>query len=127
MSMTDGSVASIIYTASGDSSVAKEHVEIFADRSVGIIEDFKTGYLIKAGKKTRFGGSSQDKGHADEIESFLAAARGRSEPPFSLESLVATSLACFAAIEAARDFSVINIDPISFIEQARSIQNQEVK
>ncbi len=127
ISMTDGSIASIIYTAAGDSSVAKEQVEIFADRSVGIIQDFKTGYFIKAGKKTRFGGSSQDKGHADEIESFLAAARGRAEPPFSLESLVATSLACFAAIEAARDFSVINIDPFSFIEQARSIQNQEVK
>ena len=127
MSMTDGSIASIIYTAAGDSSVAKEHVEIFADRSVGVIEDFKTGYFIKAGKKTRLGTSSQDKGHADEIESFLAAARGSSEPPFSLESVVATSLACFAALEAAREFSVINIDPVSFIEQARGIQNQEGK
>jgi predicted dehydrogenase/threonine dehydrogenase-like Zn-dependent dehydrogenase len=127
MSMTDGSIASIIYTAGGDSAVAKENVEIFADRSVGIIEDFRTGYFIKAGKKSRLGGGSQDKGHANEIESFLAAARGSSEPPLNLESVVATSLACFAAIEAAREFSVINIDATSFIEQARSIQNQEVK
>jgi polar amino acid transport system substrate-binding protein len=127
IAMSDGSVASIIYTAAGDPSVAKEHIEIFADRSVGVIEDFKTGYFIKAGKKARLGGGGQDKGHAGEVESFLAAARGKAEPPFGLESLVATSLACFAALEAARDFSVINIDPVSFIEQARSIQNQEVK
>ena len=127
MSMTDGSVATIIYTASGDTSVAKEHVEIFADRSVAVIEDFKTGYFIKAGKKTRLGGGGQDKGHAGEIESFLASARGRAAPPFTLESLVATSLTCFAALEAARESSVISIDPVSFIEQAKGIQNQEVK
>jgi predicted dehydrogenase/threonine dehydrogenase-like Zn-dependent dehydrogenase len=118
ISMSDGSIASIIYTASGDSSVAKEHVEVFADRSVGIIEDFKSGYFIKAGKKRRLGGGGQDKGHAAEIEAFLHAARGGSEPPFSLESLVATSLACFGAIEAARDGSVIRIDLNSFLKLA---------
>jgi predicted dehydrogenase len=118
ISMSDGSVASIIYTAGGDSSFAKEHIEIFADRSVGIIEDFKTGYFIKAGKKRRVGGGSQDKGHAAEIESFLNAARGGSHTPLSLESLVATSLACFGAIEAARAGSVIRIDVDSFINLA---------
>ena len=121
MSMTDGSVASIVYTASGDASVAKEYVEIFADRSVAVIEDFKSGHFIKGGKKIRLGGGSQDKGHANEIESFINAARGVGEPPISLESLTATSLACFAVNEAARDDSVVKIDARAFIH------NQEVR
>ena len=102
MSMADGSIASIIYTAGGDTSVAKEYVEIFADRSVAVIEDYKSGYFVKGGKKTRLGGGSQDKGHANEIESFINAARGQAGPPISFESLAATSLACFAVNEAAR-------------------------
>ncbi|HJQ67976.1 MAG TPA: bi-domain-containing oxidoreductase [Blastocatellia bacterium] len=121
MSMTDGSIASIVYTASGDTSVAKEYVEVFAGRSVGVIEDFKSGYFVKGGKRTRLGGGSQDKGHANEIESFIKAARSQAGPPISLESLVATSLACFAANEAARSNSVINIDASAFI------QNREVR
>ncbi|HET8677296.1 MAG TPA: bi-domain-containing oxidoreductase [Blastocatellia bacterium] len=110
ISMTDGSVASIIYTASGDTSVAKEYVEVFADRSVAVIEDYKSGYFVKGGKKTRLGGRSQDKGHANEIESFISAARGQAAPPIGIESLTATSLACFAVNEAARDDSVVRID-----------------
>ena len=121
MSMTDGSVASIIYAASGDTSVAKEYVEIFADRSVAMIEDYKSGFFVKGGKKTRLGGGSQDKGHANEIESFINAARGRGAAPISIESLAATSLACFAANEAARDDSVVKIDVHAFIH------NQEAR
>jgi polar amino acid transport system substrate-binding protein len=102
LGMSDGSVASIIYTASGDSSVAKERVEVFCDRSVATIEDFREGSFYKDSKRTKLGGGAQDKGHAAEIAAFLAAARGESEAPISLESLAATSLATFAIVESAR-------------------------
>jgi len=107
--LSDGSIASIIYTASGDSSVAKERVEIFCDRSVATIEDFKDGSFTRDSKKVKLGGGSQDKGHAAEIAAFLAAARGESKAPISLESLVATSRATFAIIESARTGQTITI------------------
>jgi polar amino acid transport system substrate-binding protein len=97
----DGSIASIIYAASGDSAVAKERVEIFCDRRYAMIDDFKSGEFISAGKKTRLGGGSQDKGHAEEIRIFFEAV-SRGEMPVEIESLAATSRACFAIVESAR-------------------------
>lgn len=102
ITMTDGSIASIIYTASGDSSVAKERVEIFCDRSVATINDFKSGEFVAGGKKTRLGGGAQDKGHEEEIREFFKALREQASAPITIQSLQATSLACFAAIESIR-------------------------
>lgn len=110
MSLTDGSVASIIYTASGDRSVAKEQIEIFCDRSVASIDDFKSGAFVHNGKRVKLGGGNQDKGHAAEISAFFEAARGRTQAPISLESLVATSLASFAVIESAKDGAAVALD-----------------
>jgi predicted dehydrogenase len=107
---SDGSIASIVYAAGGDPSVAKERVEIFCDRTVAVIEDFKEGSFVKGAKKIKLGGGSQDKGHAAEISAFLAAARGKAGPPISLESLVATTLVTFAILDSARAGRSIAID-----------------
>jgi predicted dehydrogenase/threonine dehydrogenase-like Zn-dependent dehydrogenase len=102
MVMTDGSIVSIIYTASGDSSVPKERVEIFCDRSVATLDDFKSADFVSGGKKTRLGSGAQDKGHAEEINVFFKALHEGGPAPISIESLIATSRACFAAQESAR-------------------------
>ncbi|MFM7431545.1 MAG: Gfo/Idh/MocA family oxidoreductase, partial [Flammeovirgaceae bacterium] len=41
ISFKDGSVGTITYTAMGDSSLEKEHLEVFCSGKVGIIHDFK--------------------------------------------------------------------------------------
>lgn len=110
MSMTDGSIASIVYTASGDRSVAKEHIEVFCDGNVATIDDFKSGAFISNGKRTKIGGGAQDKGHAAEIAAFLDAARRGSGAPIELESLVATTLASFAVVESARTAAAVTVD-----------------
>lgn len=102
LTMNDGSIASIVYTASGDKAVAKERVEIFGEQSVVVLDDFKSAEIFHKGKRTKLGSGSQEKGHAEEIAAFLAAARGNAPMPISLESLAATSLTCFAIIESAR-------------------------
>ncbi len=106
----DGSVASIVYAASGDKSVPKEQIEILCDRSVATIDDYKSGQFIRGAKKTRLGGSTQDKGHGAEISAFLESAREGRLAPISLESLVATTLATFAVVECVRGASGIEID-----------------
>ena len=115
LSMTDGSVASIVYTASGDSSVAKERVEIFCDRSVATIDDFRTGAVIRDRKTRKLGRSAQDKGHAAEVAAFLGAVRGLTGAPIELDSLVATTLASFAAVESARSGVTVNVDVSSVL------------
>lgn len=118
MSMTDGSVASVIYTAGGDSSVAKERVEIFCDRSVATIDDFRHGSFVHERKSTKLGRSTQDKGHAAEVEAFLAAARDGAGAPIGLESLIATTLASFAVIESATTAAAVAIDVDSVLSLA---------
>ncbi len=113
LSLTDGSVASIVYTASGDSSVAKERVEIFCDRSVATIDDFRSGTVIHDKKTKNLGRRSQDKGHAAEVAAFLRAIRGETGAPIGIESLVATTLASFAAVESARSGVTVNVDTSS--------------
>jgi polar amino acid transport system substrate-binding protein len=110
LNMTDGSIASIIYTASGDSTVPKEQVEVFCERAVATIDDFKSGAFIAGRKRTKLGGGAQDKGHAAEIAAFFDAARGRATAPISLQSLAATTLATFAIVESAKSGTGIAVD-----------------
>jgi polar amino acid transport system substrate-binding protein len=110
MTMTDGSIASIVYTASGDPTVPKEQVEIFCERNVATIDDFKSGAFVAGRKRAKLGGGAQDKGHAAEIAAFFDAARGRAAAPISLESLAATTLATFAIVESAKSGAGIAID-----------------
>ncbi len=110
MSMTDGSIASIIYAANGDPSVAKERIEILCDGSVATIDDFRTAAFVRDRKTTKLGRSRQDKGHAAEVAAFLEAARGHSDAPIELESLIATTLTSFAAVESARIGAPVTVD-----------------
>jgi predicted dehydrogenase/threonine dehydrogenase-like Zn-dependent dehydrogenase len=110
LNMTDGSIASIIYTASGDPSVPKEQVEVFCERRVASLDDFKSGVFIAGRKRTKLGGGAQDKGHAAEIAAFFDAARGRAPAPISLASLAATTLATFAMVESAKSGAGVAID-----------------
>jgi predicted dehydrogenase/threonine dehydrogenase-like Zn-dependent dehydrogenase len=117
MSMADGSIASIVYTASGNNAVAKERVEIFGDRLIVLLDDFKSAEINSGKKAIKLGGGTQDKGHAAEIEAFFEAARGKTPAPVSIESLAATSLASFAVIESAKTGAVCRIDLPSIFEQ----------
>ena len=107
--MSDGSIASILYAASGDKAVSKEKIEIFCDKAVATIDDFRTGEFVR-GKRVKLGGGSQDKGHAAEVSAFVAAARGQSPSPFTLESLAATALTTFGINESVRTGKAVAID-----------------
>ena len=110
LGMSDGSIASIVYAASGDSSLAKEHVEIFCDGSVASIDDFKSGLVVRDNKVKKIDGRVQDKGHTAEIAAFIEAARTGGDSPIGLDSLAATTLASLAAVESANTGRSVPID-----------------
>lgn len=100
MRMKNGSLAAILYTASGDKAFPRERIEIFGRGSVLIIDDFKNLTFTRDGKGANMHRFSVDRGHKNEMEAFFKAVREGSEAPVKLEEYVYTTLATFKIIES---------------------------
>jgi polar amino acid transport system substrate-binding protein len=109
LEMSDGSVGTVLYVALGDKRFPKERCEVFADGCVGIVDDYRSGRFVGAGRDEQLKGGFQDKGHAAEIGCFIDAVRTGGEPPIGLESLIATTLASFAAVEAVHSKAPVDL------------------
>lgn len=77
--LADGSVATIVYTALGDPSLGKERVEVMGELGTGVLDDFRQLTLYRGGSPRSKRGK-RDKGHAAEIDAFVAACRDGSAP-----------------------------------------------
>jgi predicted dehydrogenase/threonine dehydrogenase-like Zn-dependent dehydrogenase len=102
IALSDGSLGSILYVALGDKRFPKERCEVFADGGVAVLDDFRSGFSVRNDRERKLGGGPQDKGHAAEIAAFVEAVRSGGASPIALDSLVATTLASFAAVDALR-------------------------
>ena len=100
LGFADGSLATIIYTAQGDSSFSKERFECFAGGTVVAIDNFLTLSITEGGRtrveKAKMG---QDKGHRAELEAFIAAIAAGTAPVDEAE-LIETSLATIAVLDS---------------------------
>ena len=96
----DGSRGNILYTSLGSKSFPKEYLEVFCDRNVEVINNFKTGTL----------GSSQDKGHKNEFIEFAKSIKHGSASPISMESIYYTTHATFKIKESLRTGKPIHIE-----------------
>ena len=99
LTYADGSVCHLTYTTTGAKFTSKERVEVFGGGRSGILDDFRSLQLDTGSKRVINQRSwfSQDKGHANEISRFIEAVKLRQPMPISLESLVETTEASFAA------------------------------
>ncbi len=101
LTFADGSVGTIVYSSLGDPGVAKEYLEVFADRRVVRLDDF-TKLTVDAGGKQTVAKARQDKGQVRLVRAFLDAARGHSDPPIPLAEIDAVTRATLAIEEALR-------------------------
>lgn len=100
LTLANGSIATIIYTASGPNAVDKEYIEVFAGGRAAVIRDFREGSLFGAtGRAKKIGGGGQDKGQAAMIAAFAAGLKS-GKPALTAESAMLTTLATFSAITA---------------------------
>jgi predicted dehydrogenase/threonine dehydrogenase-like Zn-dependent dehydrogenase len=97
----DGSTGTIVYSSLGDPSVPKESIEVFASGLVVQLDDFRRLTVTKSGR-SKVSKGAQDKGHQALVESFIAAARGKSAAPIPLAELATVTAATFAIEEALR-------------------------
>ncbi len=98
----DGSVLSLTYSAEGGRALPKERLEVFKGDRSWVLDDWRA--LVRASDRAsrRQAGWTQRKGHAEEIAAFLDSARGRASLPIPFESLLATTMTTFCALQSQR-------------------------
>jgi predicted dehydrogenase len=97
LSFSDGSLATILYTALGDTTHSKELIEGYAGGKVTAITDFRRG------------AGAQDKGHAAALAAFVAAVKAGGPAPIPEEELIETSLATIAVRESLQSGAPVRL------------------
>ena len=103
LGFADGSLATIVYTAQGDSAFSKERFECFAGGTVAAIDNFLSLSLTEGGRTRVEKGMGQDKGHRAELAAFAAAVASGGPAPTDEAELVETSLATIAVLDSLRE------------------------
>lgn len=108
LKFADGSTGTIVYTALGHASVAKEYLEVFAAGRVVQLDDF-VHLTISKGTKSKVEKSAQDKGQTALVAAFLDAVRNGNGAPIPVHELAAVTRATFAVEEALQTGAVVEI------------------
>src|SRR5258705_4895051 len=98
----DGSNGSIGYLAEGDSSLPKEHVEVFGEGKTFVIDDFRSAKLYAEGREKKETLRQQDKGQAEETRAACAVVTEGKPTPITLMELEATTRATFRILDSLR-------------------------
>jgi predicted dehydrogenase/threonine dehydrogenase-like Zn-dependent dehydrogenase len=94
----DGSLATIAYQTGGDSRAPKELLQVTGERQLARLHNFQRTELWRGGRRrVRRSRTGIDKGQKQELDAFVRAVADARAMPIPLESLVATTLATFAA------------------------------
>jgi predicted dehydrogenase len=102
LKFADGSNGVIAYLAEGDSSLAKEHIEIFGAGKTFVIEDFRSARLYADGREKKETLRQQDKGQPEETRVACAIVAEGKPAPISLQELEATTRATFRIRDSLR-------------------------
>jgi predicted dehydrogenase len=109
LTFADGSVGTIIYTASGDAALSKERVEVFGDGRSLVMDDFTMTHGYIAGRRTTLVSGKRDKGFEQELTRFIAAVSRGGPPPLAfaeIESVTRTCLLAAASLKTGEVYSV---------------------
>lgn len=110
LNFTDGSLATIAYTAKGDTAFSKELFEAYAGGVVIMIDNFRSITVVADGKENKTGaGLDQDKGHKGELEAFVEAIAIGGLAPVNEAEIVEVSLATIAIGESLRTGAPVSL------------------
>jgi polar amino acid transport system substrate-binding protein len=110
LQFSDGSNGVIAYLAEGDRSLPKEHVEIFGEGKVFVIEDFRSAKLYADGREKKETLRQQDKGQAEETRVACAMVTEGKAAPITLQELEATTRATFRIKDSLRTGKPIKLN-----------------
>ncbi len=95
------SIASISYFANGSKAFKKEYIEIYGSGITYVIDDFKT-IKVFGKKEKKYSLINQDKGHSEEVKTFLKSVQEGVNTPISFNDIYISSLATFKVIESIK-------------------------
>jgi hypothetical protein len=102
LTLKDGSLGTIVYTAKGSKAFSRERFEVFCEESVAVIEDFRRGLLVQAGRARQIKKLSMDMGYRAEMELFARDFPDRAPYQQWFHSYMASTRLTFKAAEALR-------------------------
>lgn len=108
-SFADGSIGTVIYTAGGDTALAKERFEAFGEGKAVIIDDFIKTESFSGGKGKSFKTSKQDKGFQTEMTHFVEAIQGGTSA-MSFAEIQAVTRATLCTVESVRTGAVYALE-----------------
>lgn len=101
LSYPSGGVATVIYTANGDTSAGKERIEASSGGRFAVLQDFRSLELHRGGRVERHRERLRaDKGHLDECKAFCEAVRAGATPPIPFDDVVSSTRTALAAAES---------------------------
>ncbi|HKU19375.1 MAG TPA: bi-domain-containing oxidoreductase [Terriglobales bacterium] len=127
LQFSNGCIGSVLYSANGDKSLAKERFEVFTGGRAAVLDDFRRLELRQSGR-VKFHRSllRQDKGHRNGWRAFCEAIVNHQPGPISIAEIATTSLATFAAIKSARSGEPVALDWGRYMAPERAEQRQQI-
>lgn len=111
MNFSDGSVGTVTYTAGGDKAFGKERIELLGDGRVAVLDDYRSLQCIVNGKRSRSHSRLRpEKGHRQEWEAIVGAVCRGLPLPISIDEIISSHLATFAAVESVQTDSRIIVE-----------------
>jgi polar amino acid transport system substrate-binding protein len=107
--LSDGSVGTMIYSASGDKAYSREATEVFYDGKTIVSHDFKVTTLHAGNKSETFKTRSQEMGYTEELKAFTDSVSGQSQPALSLDEAFSTMTTIFAIERALATAQAVNV------------------
>lgn len=112
LAFSDGSIGTIQYLANGPRSYPKEHLEVFSEGRVIAIENWRRLRACNwPGVPTMR--MRQDKGHHEEIRSFIHLVAGGGTPLIPFEDLDLVTRATFAVLRSTAEGKTIRLDTVA--------------
>ncbi len=106
----DGSIGVVNYLSGGDKSFGRERIEVYADNTIAVLEDWRSLVVSKSGKRHKYGSAiKQDKGFNPEVETFLTAIKKGESLPVPFNEVVTGMRTALAAVESLRTGMPIEI------------------
>jgi predicted dehydrogenase len=108
ITFANGSTAAINYFAYGNRNMPKEYIEVFSDNFAARLDNFSGLSVFRGNRKQRFKYAGQDKGHGEELKSFIHAVES-GPPPVPPEELFSSTRVTFKILESLRHNTVVRV------------------
>lgn len=110
--LSDGSVGTLIYSASGDKAYSREAFEIFFDGKTISSKDFRISELWQGGKITKFKTSGQVMGYVQELQHFTDCVTGKTSPLVTSHELFRTMQVIFSIEQSLASAQTVALESL---------------